>query len=178
MQSNSSATVPGRSIDSRASKALRPLLVWPLVLSVGVAIARAQTAYPLFTQDDFARLMKSVGANWGGTSASIAKGDFDEAKARLTRSREQLAVTITFWRDNQKTDAVKMLRDTLARLDELDGALSVEQPAEALGASAARVVDQVDRACEACHEVYRDRDPVTQAYRLKPGSVAVRSGKP
>ena len=111
--------------------------------------------------------MKSVGANWDGTSASIAKGDFEEAKARLTRSREQLAVTITFWRDNKKADAVKMLRNALTKLDELDAALSVDR----VEAAAATLVRPVNEACEACHAVYRDQDPATNAYRLKPGSV-------
>jgi cytochrome c556 len=138
-----------------------------MALAVGGSLAASQTPYPLFTLEDFIKLMKSVGANWDGTSASIAKGDFEEAKSRLTRSREQLAVTITFWRDNKKADAVKMLRHTLTKLDELDAALSVDR----VEAAAATLVKPVNEACEACHAVYRDQDPATNAYRLKPGSV-------
>lgn len=134
------------------------------------AAATAQTAYPVFSVDDFVRMMKSVGGNWTGTRASIAKGDAEEAKARVTRSREQLAVTITFWRDNNRSDAVRMLRDTLSTLDELDAALSVEGLNAKLERPAA-IADQVDRACEACHAVYREQDPVTKAYRLKAGAL-------
>ncbi len=139
-----------------------------LVLALGGSLRATQTAYPVFTVEDFVRLMKSVGANWGGASASIAKGDFEEAKSRLTRSREQLGVTITFWRDNKKDDAIKRLRATLTQMDDLDGALS----ADTVDAKAATsLVKQVVGACEACHAVYRDQDPVTKAYRVKPGSV-------
>lgn len=113
-------------------------------------------------------MMKSVGANFGGTRASMAKGDYEEAKSRLTRSREQLAVTVTFWRDHKKDDAIKMLRAALTRLDDLDAALSTEI-VDAAGASS--LAEQVTSACEACHAVYRDQDPATKAYRLKPGSL-------
>jgi hypothetical protein len=141
-----------------------------IALAVGGSLAAAQTPYPLLAFEDFVKLMKSVGANWGGTGASITKGDFEEAKSRLTRTREQLAVTITFWRDRKKADAVKMLRDTLTKLDELDAALSVDR----VDTAATTLVKPVNEACEACHAVYREQDPVTNAYRLKPGSVPGR----
>lgn len=143
-----------------------PVLLAALALSV--PLCAAQSAYPIFPFEEFARMMKSVGANWEGTTASIAKSDFAETKRRLTRSREQLAVTITFWRDHKKDDAVKMLRATLVKMDELDGVLSVA--AVDAGAAAARA-KQVAAGCDTCHAVYRDQDPVTKAYRLKPGSL-------
>jgi hypothetical protein len=141
-----------------------------LVAAVGlsVSLAAAQTAYPIFPFEEFVRMMKSVGANWGGTTASIGKGDFAETKLRLTRSREQLAVTITFWRDHKKDNAVKMLKATLAKMDLLDVVLSMETVDAGAVATAA---GEVSSACDACHAVYRDQDPVTKAYRLKPGSL-------
>jgi hypothetical protein len=142
--------------------------VWLAAAGLGVSLAAAQTAYPIFPFENFTRMMKSVGANWGATTASIARGDFAETKLRLTRSREQLAVTITFWRDHKKDDAIKMLRSTLTKMDELDVVLSTERvDAGAAAAAGSRVSD----ACETCHGVYRDQDPVTKAYRLKPGSL-------
>jgi hypothetical protein len=135
---------------------------------VYVSLAAAQTAYPIFPFEEFVRMMKSVGANWGGTTASIAKRDFAETKLRLTRSREQLAVTITFWRDNKKDAAVKMLKATLAKMDALDVVLSMETVDAGAVAAAA---SEVSGACDTCHAVYRDQDPTTKAYRLKPGSL-------
>lgn len=139
-------------------------------LAAAQIAAAAQSTYPIFPFEDFVRMMKSVGANWDGTTASIAKGDFAETKLRLTRSREQLAVTITFWRDHKKNDAVKMLRATLARMDELDVVLSTET-VDARAAAAAAAGSRIADACETCHSVYREQDPVTKAYRLRPGSL-------
>ncbi len=137
-------------------------------LALSVSVRAAQTPYPIFPFEEFVRMMKSVGANWEGTTALIGTGDFAETKRRLTRSREQLAVTITFWRDHKKDDAVKMLRATLAKMDDLDAVLSVETVDAGAAAALAR---QVAGACDTCHAAYRDQDPVTKAYRLKPGSL-------
>ena len=130
--------------------------------------ATAQKPYPVFTLDDFLKFMKTVGQNFGAVNASIVDGDFESAKSQLTRSREQLAVSVTFWRDRKKDDALKFLKDTLLRMDDLDAALSTEKlDPTAVGG----LVKQVNAACEACHAVYRDLDPVTKAYRIRSGSI-------
>ena len=137
-------------------------------LLVAGSQALAQKRYPVFTLNDLATAMKMIDRNVGGANAALASGDFSTAKAQLTRAREQLATTITFWRHNKKDDAVKMLRETLATMDTLDTALS-EEKVDATAVLA--LAKQVGGRCDSCHAVYRDRDPVTKAYRLKPGSV-------
>jgi cytochrome c556 len=53
-------------------------------------------------------------------------------------------------------------------MDDLDAALSAEK----VNAEQARDLGrQINAACQACHQVYRDQDPATKAFRLKPGSV-------
>jgi cytochrome c556 len=61
-----------------------------------------------------------------------------------------------------------MLRTTLTRMDDLDAALSAETVDAGAAAAAA---GRVNEACEACHAVYREQDPATKAYRLKPGLI-------
>src|SRR5262245_51171417 len=110
--------------------------------------------------------MKTVGQAFGLVNTSLGRKEYDDSKAYLAISRDRLATTITFWRDRKKDDAVKILRDTLTRLDALDVALSGE------AVDAARVADaakQVGTACEACHALYREQDPATKAYRFKAG---------
>src|SRR6185295_333620 len=87
-----------------------------------------------------------------------------DAKAYLAISRDRLATTITFWRDRKRDDAIKMLRDVLNKMDALDEALSVDSvdPAAVSG-----ITKQIGTACQACHQVYREQDPVTKAYRVK-----------
>jgi cytochrome c556 len=130
--------------------------------------ATAQKSYPVFTVDDFLKFMKTVGQNFGAVNASIASGDFESAKSQLTRSREQLAISVTFWRDRKKDDALRFLKETLVKMDDLDAALSTEKiDPTAVGGR----LKQVNAACESCHAVYRDQDPVTKAFRIRPGSI-------
>ena len=89
---------------------------------------------------------------------------FATAKARVIRSREQLAVTVTFWRDRGRDDAVTLLRTALDRMDALDAALSIETiDPRAVDTLATRI----GGACDACHTIYREQDPVTSEYRLR-----------
>jgi cytochrome c556 len=139
-----------------------------LMIAVAMgAVLIAQKPNPVFTYDDFTNAMKTLGRNFAAVNSLISKNDYDGAKGQLARSRELLATTITFWRDRKKDDAVKMLRDELAKLDELDAALSAEKvdPAR-VNAS----VKQAGAACQTCHAAYREQDPQSKEYRLKAGS--------
>jgi cytochrome c556 len=123
--------------------------------------------YPVFTADHFVAAMKTIGQSFALVSTSLGRKEYEDSKAYLAISRDRLATTITFWRDRKKDDAVKMLRDTLARLDDLDAAMSEEKIDAAAVATAAA---QAGASCEACHAVHREQDPATKAYRFKGGS--------
>ena len=146
---------------------------WPSVFAVVVLlvfctgfVGLAQRV--IFTADDLDKAMKALGQAFGPVNAMIASKDFDTAKVQVARSRDQLARTVGFWRNKDAQDAVKMVRDAAARLDELDSALS----ANSIDASAVTAAaQQVGVACGACHAVYREQDPATKAFRLKRGLV-------
>ena len=74
--------------------------------------------------------------------------------------------SITYWRDNERDDGVRMLRDVLDGLDALDAALS-RPPVEA--AAAAALATGADTACQTCHAVYREQDPDTGEYMVTLG---------
>ena len=131
--------------------------VWVLLVAgLGVAAAAgAQTAdraYPIFAPEHLDATMKTLGPNVAGVRAAIRAGDTTLAKERAIRSREQLATTITFWRDRGRDDAVRTLRDTLRALDTLDTALS-ETPTDMATVDAAD--ESVGNGCTACHALYR-----------------------
>lgn len=140
---------------------------WVMGSAGSVLNAQEQKPYPIFTLDHFVANMKTVGQAFAAVNASLARSEFEDSKAYLAITRDRLATTITFWRDRKKDDAVKMLRDALTKMDELDAALSVEKidPTD-VGARA----KQVGAACGACHAIYREQDPNTKAYRLKTGN--------
>jgi len=147
----------------------RRLLGAILVVTMGSAGAVAQkNPYRNYNEQKFVENMQTAGRNYAAVTAFIARSDYESAKAQLTRAREQLAITVQFWRDNNRTDAIAMLREALNSMDNLDVALGAERiDPSGLGAASERI----STACGACHTVYRDRDPETKAYRIKPGSV-------
>ncbi len=141
-------------------------------LTTGAAVAVAQDKpYPIFTLNHLDAAMKTLGPNVAGIRASLADGDFTTAKARVIRSREQLAITVTFWRDKGRDDAVALLRTALDRMDALDAALSIETVDPR---AVETLATQIGDACTACHAVYREQDPVTREYRLTPGALTDR----
>src|SRR5262245_19420925 len=135
-----------------------------LVALSSITSAQQKKPYPIFTLDHFVAAMKTVGQAFTAVNASLAADDVGESKAYLAISRDRLATTITFWRDRQKDDAIRMLRDVLGRLDALDEALSAEGVDQA---AVAAIAKQVGAGCQACHQVYREQDPSTKAYRVK-----------
>ncbi len=154
-----------------ASCLLPPVSFWCLLIFTAGAVAAQDKPYPIFTLDHLDATMRRLGANVAGLRASLADGDFTAAKARVIRSREQLAITVTFWRDKGRDDAVALLRTALDRMDALDAALSVE---EVDPTAVETLVTQIGDACTACHAVYREQDPVTREYRLTPGALTDR----
>jgi hypothetical protein len=141
-----------------------------LAAGVGTALAQTTARYPIFTADHLNDAMKTAGLAFELTDASVGKNDFENAKDYLIRARDWLAPTITFWRDRKAADAVAMLRDTLAKLDALDAALSAQSVDRA---AAVGLVKQAAASCEACHSKYREQDPATKAYRVKAGAAEI-----
>jgi cytochrome c556 len=142
--------------------------VWLLAAAVlGAQNAPEKKPYPIFTVDHFMAAMKTVGQAFTAVNASLPNAnnkDVSDAKAYVAITRDRLATTITFWRDRHRDDAVKTLRDTLAKLDALDDAMSADNVDPAAVSAIAR---QAGAGCQACHQVYREQDPATKAYRVK-----------
>ena len=84
--------------------------------------------------------MKTVGQAFAAVNASLDRSEFEDSKAYLAISRDRLATTISFWRDRKKDDAIKLLRETLTKLDDLDAALSAEKVDPRVVAAAAKQV--------------------------------------
>ena len=136
---------------------------------LGGSLALAQTQqYPVFTAEHLDEAMKTVGLAFGLTRSAIDKNSPDNAKDYLIRSRDQLATTITFWRDRKRDDATAILRETLQKMDALDVALSEETVNQR---AATELAASVAASCESCHAKYRELDPVSKAYRVRADAV-------
>jgi hypothetical protein len=151
---------------SRSGRRIRlPLAVFALVIACASAALAQKVKYPIFTVEHLNEAMKTVGLAFGLASRSAASNDPANAKDYLIRARDQLATTITFWRDRKKDDAVSMLRETVKKMDALDAALSA---AAVNAATVKTLVDEIGAGCESCHAKYREQDPATKAYRVTP----------
>jgi len=134
------------------------------MVASGTGAIAQKNPYRNYTEEKFVQNMQTAGRNYAAVTDLVARSDYESAKAQLTRAREQLAITVTFWRDRKKDDALKLLKDALDSTDDLDAALS----AETAEPSVVRATSQrLAAACEACHAVYRDQDPGTKAFRMK-----------
>ena len=143
---------------------LATVAVLALLAVAGAALAGAQPRpYPVYNEYHLDRTMKLVGRNFEGARQALAAADFETAKALFTRTREQVAVSITYWRHNERDDGIRMLREVLDGLDDLDAALS-RPPIDT--ARAGELAAIADAACQTCHGVYRTQDPDTGDYSV------------
>jgi cytochrome c556 len=135
-----------------------------VIVATGAPTLAQKNPYRTYTEEKFVQNMQSADRNYAAVKAFVARTDYESAKAQLTRAREQMALTITFWRDTKKDDAVAMLRKALNSMDDLDVAMSAERvdPAAVAGAS-----ERINAACQACHAAYREQDPSTKSYRVR-----------
>jgi cytochrome c556 len=153
-----------RGNERRVSFTSRSVMRWLTVYAWMLWAGSAGLAQVFFSVDDLDKAMKAVGRNVGLANAAIASKDFDGAKVRIARAREQLSPTVSFWTNEKKADAVKLVRAATAKLDALDRALSAN-PVDASAVGVAAM--ELDAACQACHAVYREQDPATKTFRLK-----------
>ena len=119
--------------------------------------------YPIYTADHLAGTMETLGPNFAAAVRALEATDYPAAKERLARAREQLATTITFWRQRERDDGVGFVRTAVRAMDDLDAAMSVD----AVDAdTASGFAAEVQATCNACHGIYREPDP-EGGFRLK-----------
>ena len=133
--------------------------------TLGVHAQEKAPKYPIFTAEHLDEAMKTIGLAFTLTGSAIDKNSPENAKDYLIRARDQLATTITYWRDRKNEEAIATLRETLKKMDALDAAMSTDTVDIK---AAATLAGSVSQSCEACHVKYREQDPTSKAYRVKP----------
>jgi hypothetical protein len=139
----------------------RHVAVW--IAACVVATGTLAVAQKIVGPDELDRAMKTIGTAFDAVKKDIGSKSYVDAKTPLALSRQILASSRPFWTAGQHPDAAKMTKDTVARLDALDKALSAN-PVDAAAVAAA--LQDVNRGCDSCHAVYREGDERT-GYRLK-----------
>ena len=157
-----------------------PVLALGLAAAVSVLVGaglRAQDGpqrYPIYTADHLAGTMETLGPNFAAAVRALEASDYPAAKERLARAREQLATTITFWRQRERADGIGFVRTAVGAMDDLDAAMSLDVvDAEA----ASGFADDVQTTCNACHATYREPDP-EGGFRLRAEALEARESAP
>ena len=135
-----------------------------LIIACAGTIALAQK---VTTPDDLDKAMKRIAPAQGAANKAIQSMAWADAKAQVAIVKQSLADTEAFWTSHKKDDAVKMLKDSIAKVAAVEEALSAPAPDQQAVLAAFKAVGGT---CGACHKTYRVQDENMQ-YILKPGSV-------
>jgi len=119
------------------------------------------------TADDLDKVMKKASA-FRQVDKAVQSNNAADAKTQLAIVKAAVLESQSFWITHKKDDAVKMNKESLAKLDALEKVLS-EGTLDVAKATAA--FKEAGGACRACHQQYRVEDDKNE-YHLKPGSVA------
>ena len=137
-----------------------------ILLACSAAIMNAQNA-KVTTPEELDKVMRKAGPAMQGIQKALRSSASVDAKTQLVELRQAILDSQQFWIEKKREDAVKMNKDTLAKIDELD---------KSLGASgtdpeaATTALKQVGASCRTCHQKFRTTD-AEENYILKPGSL-------
>jgi len=119
------------------------------------------------TPEDLDKTMKKIAPAQTAAAKAIQSMTWSDAKAQITIVKQALNDTEPFWVAHKKDDAVKMLKDSIARVTAVEEAISAPMPDQQAALAAFK---QVGATCAACHKQYREQDE-NQQYRLKAGTI-------
>jgi cytochrome c556 len=134
------------------------------VWSGAMLIAQGQK---ISTPEELDKAMKRVGQGQQSMNKALKSSAFADVRAGLTEMRQALADSESFWVLHKKDDAVKVLKDTVSKLDVAIKAAAGDAP-DAVAVQAA--VREATMTCRNCHTNYRAQD-ADKNYILKPGTI-------
>jgi cytochrome c556 len=126
---------------------------------MGTVLVAQKVAGP----EDLDKTMKKIAPAQTAAAKAIQSMAWSDAKAQITIVKQALSDTEPFWVAHKKDDAVKMLKDSIAKVTAVEEAVSAPMPDQQAALAAFK---QVGGTCAACHKQYREQDE-NQQYRLK-----------
>lgn len=136
-----------------------------LFVALGCVVLVAQSK--VTTTEELDKVMKKASA-FRQVDKAVQSNNAADAKAQLAIVKAAVLESQSFWVTHKKDDALKMNKESLEKLDELEKVLSTGTLDLAAATAAFK---QAGGACRACHQQYRIEDDKNE-YHLKPGSVA------
>lgn len=138
---------------------------WALVVAWSGAVVMAQNK--VTTPEQLDKVMKQVQPAMGAMQKALKAQAYADVRKNLATAKEAVLLSQSFWVEHNKEDAVKMNKDTLAKMEALEKIVATDTVDPAAATAAAT---EVGAACRACHKQYRATDAENN-YILKPGSI-------
>ena len=136
-----------------------------MLIALSGAIAIAQTK--VTTPEEFDKAMKPAGGAMRNVGKMVASGaPAADVKKELAILKTALTDTQSFWVLNKKDDAVKMNKESIAKLEAFEASLTGEK----VDPASAPVLKEVGGTCAACHKQYREQDAEGN-YKIKAGTI-------
>jgi cytochrome c556 len=143
----------------------RPLACTTVLMFAVVSVVLV--AQKVVTPEDLDKTMKKIAPAQTAAAKAIQSMSWADAKAQIAIVKQSLHDTEPFWVAHKKDDAVKMLKDSVAKITAVEEAVSAPMPDQQAALAAFK---QVGATCAACHKQYREQDE-NQQYRLKTGAI-------
>ena len=124
----------------------------------GTGITMAKT----WTDDDYDKIMKEVGATFGMLRKSIEGQNAESAKQQAGRLEELFEQADDFWNSRNVDDAEDWADDAAEHADHVEDAVDAKDFAKA-----AEHAKLLQGTCASCHTKYRDKAPDGQ-FRIRP----------
>jgi cytochrome c556 len=134
-----------------------------VVGSTVFAVAQSKVSTP----EEFDKAMKPAGRAMGASNKALKSGAFADVRKELPALKAALVDTQSFWVMHKKDDAVKMNKESIAKLEAFEKIVATD-PVDPAAAGAA--LREVGQTCSACHKQYRDQDAEGN-YTLKAGTI-------
>jgi cytochrome c556 len=146
---------------------MRRFVVYTVALSTLLGGAALIAQSKVSTAQELDTIMKKARA-FRQVDKAIQSNNAADARKQLEIVENAVKESQSFWITHKKDDAVKMNKESLAKLDALAKVLS-SGTLDVTAATAA--YKEAGGACRSCHQQYRVEDDNNE-YHLKPGSVA------
>jgi cytochrome c556 len=137
-----------------------------LVLAWSGAVLMAQTQ-KVTTPEELDKVMKQVQPAMQAMGKALASGAYADVRKNLTTVKENVLLSQSFWVEHKKEDAVKLNKETLAKMEAFEKLVATET-VDVPAATAA--MKELGASCRACHKLYRATD-AEDNFILKPGSI-------
>jgi len=136
-----------------------------LLMACTTAIVVAQTK--VTTPEEFDKAMKPAGGAMRNMGKMVASGAaVADVKKEIAVLKTALADTQSFWVLHKKDDAIKMNKESLAKLEAFEATLTGEK----VDPASAATMKEVGGTCSACHKQYREQDAEGN-YKIKAGTI-------